>query len=613
MNGIIITAYPSEADIKAMAPKWAAYRNEQAGTEITPADAETELRDMPVTTFLARHFEARGGKIYEKEERIAEWAKLRWQPDDAEIKAGRKTLADVYTNAEDHEAAYNALKPQRTLADVQGMTLMSFADTAQNPAQKTTLLQSATSDSLDYISTQGSGLSFEMLMKAGAEVTEPTDALALFAAVDPKNHNSYPDFRSTWSWQAGINSSGSAFAYTDDGGADLGWSDPRNSDVYSRARSVLRGTPGFKGLVPPARSDGGDLDTAVGSRLAPDTQAAVEAIKRIPDLRKLYKALKLERPTNGKPLDVDLDSGSFELEIAQQMAAIEDGPLGYKPDLSQLTFPTDPETLKQLKEGIESGALTGTILTAFPGEADLPRLAAALNEQEAKRAAEAKAADEKYQPITHTPESLKKMPVTEFLALHFEARGGILYKKEERLKEWAKLRWQPIAAESKDGRKTLAAVYAAAEDHAAAYDNLKPQSSLGEVLGTAALSFAYTRGEIPADTALIQGDVEADLRIDQQGSGLTFERLINAKASFLSPIEWLSLLRQSSDPKDFKTYPTPYGIDSVNNWEWLSGILPSDSACAYAGDGGANLSWSVPRRSNGYGRARSVLRGAPGF
>ena len=204
------------------------------------------------------------------------------------------------------------------------------------------------------------------------------------------------------------------------------------------------------------------------------------------------------------------------------------------------------------------------------------------------------------------------MSVTEFLARHFEARGGILSKRNERIKGWSKLRWQPNEYEIKVGRTTLPAVYTAASNHEAAFNYLKPQATLGEVLGTTALAFAYTKKAIPKDTKLIQGaNQDSKEYIKKQGDGVTFKRLMDAKVDILSPLEWLALLGRCSNPQDYFTYPTPWDIVGVHNWEWLGGIHASGSARARSGDDGANLYWLAPLHSDDSSRARSVFRGTP--
>ena len=321
---------------------------------------------------------------------------------------------------------------------------------------------------------------------------------------------------------------------------------------------------------------------------------------------------------NGKPLDTLLEAGSLEAEIEQGFKAFIDGELGFTADLSKLSFPTDPKTLEQLKAGLETGALTGAILTAFPGEADLQRLVMALNAQESKRAAEAKAAKKYYEQKTFTIESLKDMTVTEFLARHFEARGGNIYERDYRIQNWSNLRWEPNDAEIEAGRTTLPAVYTVALYHETAYNRLKPQATLGEVLGTSALSFAFTRKVIPDDTKLLQGvNPNSKKFINMQGDGLKFTRLMNADVNILSPVEWLSLLSCCPNPNDYQTYPTPchltpYLEDSVDNLEWLGSINSMDSAQVLSGDGGVHFSGNHPLVSGDHARARSVLRGTTG-
>ena len=347
-----------------------------------------------------------------------------------------------------------------------------------------------------------------------------------------------------------------------------------------------------------------------------------KARKLIEELREMLnptitlKTLEIflkETITKGKPLETLLEAGSLEAEIEQGLNAFKDGELSFTPNLSRLSFPTDPNTLEQLKAGLESGALTGTILTAFPSEADLTRLVMAINDQEAKRVAETKATNKSYTPKIFTADSLKDMTVSEFLARHFEARGGIFFERDSRIEFWNKLRWEPNETEIKAGRTTLAAVYATASDHEAAFNRLKLQTTLGEALGMATLSFTFTRKENLNDIKILQRvNPNPKEYSKKQSNDLTFKRLMDANANILTPLEWLSLLNKSANPQDYNTYPTPYGIDGVYNCECLGGITSSDSASAYSSLFGVSLSWLNPLGSSG-NLARSVLRGTPWF
>ena len=332
--------------------------------------------------------------------------------------------------------------------------------------------------------------------------------------------------------------------------------------------------------------------------------------KAIPNsIKPLEKYLK-ETTSDGKPLETLFDAGSLEAEIEQSLNAFKDGPLGFTPDLTKLSFPTDSNTLEQLKSGLESGALTGAILTAFPSEVDLPKLVTALNIQESKRVTEAALAKESYEQKTFTIESLKDMSVTEFLARHFEARGGIFFSRNGRIATWNNLRWQPNDSLFSAGFTSFSAVYASAPFCETAFNYLKPQATLGEVLSTAALTFSFTRKEIPDNTKLIQGANPKSTRfIDSQGC-ISFERLMKARTEILSPIEWLSLLSRSVNPEDYNTYPTPNCLDKFDNWEWLGAITSASAAGAYSGSLGAVLVWSGPRNTGGDNRARSAFRGA---
>ena len=204
------------------------------------------------------------------------------------------------------------------------------------------------------------------------------------------------------------------------------------------------------------------------------------------------------------------------------------------------------------------------------------------------------------------------MSIIDFLERHFEARGGKIAHNAY----WDRLRWQPNEAEINAGHTTLVDVYNTASNHKSAFKKLKPQATLGDVLGMVTLSFTFTRKENPEYTKLLQG-VSSDSKdyIDKQGRGLTFKRLMNAKVDILSPVEWLSLLSRSANPQDYSTYPAPSFMagEGITNIEFLGGICYLDyySAATVSGVNGACLMNLGPYNTTEQSRARSVLRGTP--
>lgn len=88
-------------------------------------------------------------------------------------------------------------------------------------------------------------------MAAGAQLPTPEEWLILLLQTCTDKDTSQYISRNTWELVGASNPSLAAYASSDSDGAGLYWDDPSDSNANSRARSVLRGTPG-KGL---------DLDT----------------------------------------------------------------------------------------------------------------------------------------------------------------------------------------------------------------------------------------------------------------------------------------------------------------------------------------------------------------
>jgi hypothetical protein len=171
----------------------------------------------PICEYLIREFIARGGVVWNAEERIKVWRTARFLP------AG--PLWHAWNVSA--EKTYKSLPEQQPVGDLAGETMVFFLDTAQEVDT--------------YV-----GESFEELMLTKVDVANPLAWLALFLSLaDPTDVKSYPSFAS-WNWEwvgALVKKDGNTYALygrSFSGGLYLGWGDPEGSYADCRARSVVR-------------------------------------------------------------------------------------------------------------------------------------------------------------------------------------------------------------------------------------------------------------------------------------------------------------------------------------------------------------------------------------
>lgn len=559
VNGVVVTAYPTRAEVDAMAAKIK-----------VNVDA---LLDLPVTEFFVRHFEGRGGKIANREARVAAWRNLRWNAD------GQLALP----------SGHMTLPPQLRLRNVLGKRQLSFTNTARDVAVDTPLLQAAQAGTISHITVQGVGLDYERLVAAGASILAPDEWLALAALVVPGDTGTYLSPQ-TWDWLGGVTPSDAARGNSSSDGLRPGWGGADGSAEDSRARSVVRGTPGFA-----------DPDTAADVGLVEDEQPPAPAAALT--LANSWSVEELKQWLVTEGLNDKLEGGTLEHWISRAEAAYRDGTLGFVTDPSKLRFPCDYATRARLKTGIEAGCINGAVVVAYPHDQQLWAIArrlAAKNRTNTQREHDA----------------LLDMPITVFLAEHFAGRGGTVYDKANRLNTWKMLRWPT-------GSETLPALFkqasqrrgvdpaawvdrqnnrAAAYDqiHAEVYDNLSGQPLLKDVLGQTTLTFTDVRKDVPVTGNLLKDD--GVLRTQRQGEGLSFIRLLRDDVSPTLPTEFLALSSVLADPATITSYP------DVSSGERFAAITHSVAAGGNSLSGGLRLGWDEAELSNTDGRARSAVR-----
>jgi len=552
VNGVVVTAYPTREQVDAIAAK--------------TGESVNVLLDMPVTEFLVRHFENKGGTVDDRENRLAKWRTLRWPTD------GPLALP----------SAHRRLPGQPRLRDVLGYTQLSFTNTAQDVALATPILQSAPPGDPKHIRGQGEFLSYERLVAAGASILAPDEWLAMASTSDPEKIRTYPS-RNTWDFLSGVEPSGAAYGRSLSNGLNLRCVAPENSGSNGRARSVVRGTPRFRGLQSES-----DVDATADEDA--DSTLEVPASWGVDELRQWLT-------TEG--IESRLDGGSLEHWIAKAEAAYADGALGFRLDRARIRFEATAEKLAHLKNAIVTGSITGAVVEAYPTEADLAK----------PWGKPVRSADELMK--------LRDMPITEFLAEHFAARGGTLYEWPDRIREWRTLRWATDGGETIGARIVFQTLVRGlipgrwtAKDgsltqtykniHEAVYEALPPQPKVKDRLGQATLAFTNVNKEVPQTTTLLRSDGSPS--IVSQGDGLSFIQILRNEVSLISPTEFLALASVLSDPKIIGSY-----ID-LRTWEWFDAITAS---CAAVGDSvsvGLDLCWNVPECSISNGRARPVVR-----
>lgn len=175
--------------------------------------------DVPILEYLIRAFIARGGRVWDAEERIKVWREARF---------------DLVTPLEDFgednaEDLYNVLEEQPSAEDYAGCTLIWVVPTDQD------------------VETHA-GRSFMRLLKEKVNVLDPVAFLALaLSSPDITDPATYPSWK-YWELLGGLvdqhDSVSALGGDSNSGGLNLSWTTPGNSNSYYRARSVVRSTPG---------------------------------------------------------------------------------------------------------------------------------------------------------------------------------------------------------------------------------------------------------------------------------------------------------------------------------------------------------------------------------
>lgn len=519
-----------------------------------------------MTVFLVNHFENRGGMVADCENRLTMWQTLRWPTD------GSLALP----------AAHGTLPGQPRLRDVLGRAQVSFTATAPDVATTTPILQSVPAGNPHHIAVQGGGLTFERLQAAGASIIAPDEWLALASLSTPGDTGTYLS-PNTWDWFSGVTSSYAANGRSDIVGLHLYWNVSGGSASTCRARSVVRGT-----AVDQSMDAGSDVDAKANE--GADRRLEIPGTWGVDELR-------LWLTTEG--LESKLEGGSLEHWISRAEAVYADGALGFPIDRASIRFAPTPEKLTRLKAGIEAGSITGAIVEAYPTDADLRRRPG----KPGRSAKELK--------------KLRDMPITEFIAEHFAARGGTLYEKAHRIKEWRALRWATDSGETIRARmiresqvRGLAPTEWTAmngsltqeykDAHKAVYEALPPQPKVSDRLGQATLVFTDVRTDVPQTTKLLGSNGTPSAV--SQGAGLSFAQLLRGNVPPITPTEFLALASALSDPKGIGSYIDP------KTWEWFDAITASCAAGGDSASDGLSLDWGDPGSAGKDGRARSVVR-----
>lgn len=246
ITGLVIEAYPDAAALVAMAHR------------LSPEDPATELDRLlrePVIEFLIRHFQARGGRVNEEEDRPEHWRTIKWPRKAKPIwKAfheqtdarGRLIVVDYLSNRtswasrqEDHATVYAALDDQPTVRDVLGTASLVFTNTnCELPKRGKTLGPRGV-----VKFSQGRHLLFEALIRQSVDTLNPAEYLALVAAIStPGTASTYPE-QGTSVLLGGVDRGHAVHAYSGSGGLDLDWMNLGSAWFGSRVRSVVRGIP----------------------------------------------------------------------------------------------------------------------------------------------------------------------------------------------------------------------------------------------------------------------------------------------------------------------------------------------------------------------------------
>lgn len=245
ITGIVIEAYPDAAQLDAIA---------RTMNAADPAAELDKLQRESAVDFLANHFQARTGMVWDAAKRLEHWRTMKWPPRNADplwkafheraaqnghdIATDYLNVRGVRTQAykDDHAAIYADLDDQPTVQDLLGTVSVVFTNTKRDVPETSKILGADGVTSL----THGEDLSFIALLQHKVDTLTPAEHLALAAAMStPSDTDTYPD-PNTWPWLAGIDPRSAAAAYSASADLNLNWLDPEYSPSNARVRSVVR-------------------------------------------------------------------------------------------------------------------------------------------------------------------------------------------------------------------------------------------------------------------------------------------------------------------------------------------------------------------------------------
>ncbi|MGA8809537.1 MAG: hypothetical protein WB973_16830 [Thermoanaerobaculia bacterium] len=251
ITGIVIEAYPDAEQLKAIAAK---LNRADPDTELDKIQGEIE-RESGIE-FLAKHFQARRGMLYEAARSLEKWRTMKWPSrsgsplwkafhesaaakgydiatDYPDNLVADGTKLRVYKN--DHAEVYADLDDQQTIQDLLGSASMVFTNTTKDVPKTGKILGA------DGVTTlvQGEGLSFMALIQHKVDTLSPAEELAFVSAMStPSDPSTYPH-PDTWAWLAGIYPEFAARVLSHSGGLHLGFDNPAFSSSDVRVRSVV--------------------------------------------------------------------------------------------------------------------------------------------------------------------------------------------------------------------------------------------------------------------------------------------------------------------------------------------------------------------------------------
>lgn len=170
---------------------------------------EVEDPDMPVTEYMIRAFIARGGKVWDAENRIKVWKSLRWP-------TSGSPLWNVLKGSENYKIAYKQLPEQPTIGDLLSTEHVKLMRIEQNV-------------------NDGESMSFVDAMKKERDFPSPIHMLGLFLSLeDPLAVSAY-FARYAWEWVGALTADAFvAELHSGVGDVFLDWDDPARWDEVGR-------------------------------------------------------------------------------------------------------------------------------------------------------------------------------------------------------------------------------------------------------------------------------------------------------------------------------------------------------------------------------------------